>query len=153
MRFRLARKDVERAILYVLIDVFSILLTLNILRILLDHLGIDVDFSRYGCLSYCYPYYMLAASSYILLLLLLMIRIFVASRVLSDLIVTLLLISSILFYLDLFSRRGVNIIILPLMVIFSKESYQSITLDLGQISLLTFALIILFRLKRGAGFN
>ncbi|MEM1632715.1 MAG: hypothetical protein QW355_01340 [Sulfolobales archaeon] len=55
--------------------------------------------------------------------------------------------SSVLFYLDLFTRKGLSLTILPFIVIYSKDSFQSLSIDLGQLSLLIFTIILVLRFR------
>ncbi|MEM3830828.1 MAG: hypothetical protein QW366_04485 [Sulfolobales archaeon] len=147
MRYEDLKKHIERYIIYILIDLLILLTTLNILKLLLSNLGIDVDFSSYSCATYCYPYYLIAASSYIDLLLLALMRILITSSILTEMILIMLPMSSVLFYLDLFTRKGLSLTILPFIVIYSKDSFQSLSIDLGQLSLLIFTIILVLRFR------
>ncbi|MEM0043489.1 MAG: hypothetical protein QXJ51_00435 [Sulfolobales archaeon] len=55
--------------------------------------------------------------------------------------------SSVLFYLDLFTRKGLSLTILPFIVIYSKDSFQSLSIDLGQLSLLIFTILLILRFR------
>ncbi|MGC9148258.1 MAG: hypothetical protein ACP5GI_02285 [Sulfolobales archaeon] len=93
-----------------------------------------------------YPNYFLGASSIISLLILVIIRLIIQSRILTDMIICMLPLSSLMIYADLFTRKGVNIEILPLVVIYSGNSHLSISPDLAQINLIIFVIYMIRRL-------
>ncbi len=105
-----------------------------------------LSLSYYTDLFNRYPNYALGASSIISLLILVIVRLIIQSRILSDMIFYMLPISSIMIYADLFTRKGVNIEILPLVIIYSGNNHSSISPDLAQINLIIFFAYLFKRL-------
>ena len=105
-----------------------------------------LSLSYYTDLFNRYPNYALGASSIISLLILVIVRLTIQSRILSDMIFYMLPISSIMIYADLFTRKGVNIEILPLVIIYSGNNHSSISPDLAQINLIIFFAYLFKRL-------
>jgi hypothetical protein len=137
----------ERKLFSVIEYIATIMITDLIIVLILAYLLRNMlSLSYYTDLFNRYPNYSLGASSIISLLILVIVRLIIQSRILSDMIFYMLPISSLMIYVDLFTRRGVNIEILPLVVIYSGNSHSSISPDLAQINLIIFFVYLFKRL-------
>lgn len=136
---------------YILINILLILILSELLMYVSMFKKIDATYSIYGCLRYCYPNYFLGASTLILLTSLSIARLIFSSKHLDRLILSLLLITPVTFYTDLFTRKGVYITVYPLVISIGSEEYRSVSIDFAQISiiiLLTYTLISIYKRHR-----
>ncbi len=139
MSFRGVIPKLEYISLLLISDLLIVLLLAYILRSMFSS-GYYIDmFSMY-------PNYFLGASGFISLLILIIIRLVIPLKILNDMIITMLPISSIMLYIDLFTRKGVTIAILPLIVVFSGNDHSSLSPDLAQIQLIIFSIYLFKKL-------
>ncbi|MGC9009487.1 MAG: hypothetical protein ACP5I7_02590 [Sulfolobales archaeon] len=139
----MSKRKLFSVIEYIATIIIADLIIVLILAYLLRN---TLSLNYYTDLFNRYPNYFLGASSIISLLVLVIVRLIIQSRILSDMIIYMLPISSLMFYADLFTRRGVNIEILPLVVIYSGNNHSSISPDLAQVNLIIFFVYLFKRL-------
>lgn len=136
----------EETLTIIIADILIILIIAFLLQYFSNIKNIDASYSLYNCSPYCYPNYFLGASAITSILVLILLRIFFFNRVISQMLIYMLPIAAVAIYIDLFTRKNVNITIYPFIIVFSKDSHASISIDLGQIMITAFIIYMIYRI-------